>query len=469
MLSGTLRVLFRCAVVACSSGKLLTPVMLETLLLGSVAVLGVLFLVAVLAIKGWVPGAIGLFLLLAPLNYFYVLVFDWQITWAYAGTISEGAPALAKYAKDIVFLVIFLAWLLTLLTKKPGRQIQPHLLDRLVGLFIGYQVIMVIPAIAKIGLAPSLTALWLNSGYILMYIMMRTVFSRIDVWQVRMWASRMLLLGGGIALIGFWQFLRSPSVVDSSGLGAQTVVRAYSTMGSPNNLGMYLCILLLISLMWGLYRESFLKLVATLLVVGCLLLTVSMSSFFGAVLVVGLFMVKRKNWRSLLFTVGLIATSMALIDSLVPAVGSRVVASLMGEDQSWLLRVINWNQLWPTDFWALMYGAGGGVSGMTVSFSGIDLLADNQYLAVILQFGVVGIVIYGTLLAAGGRMALRESLRIWMPYSTKSEIAAGLLVILVAIWGSVVNILNVFPINAYFWSALAMVASSARGKVRASA
>jgi len=194
-----------------------------------------------------------------------------------------------------------------------------------------------------------------------------------------------------------------------------------------------------------------------------------MSSFFGAVLVVGLFMVKRKNWRSLLFTVGLIATSMALIDSLVPAVGSRVVASLMGEDQSWLLRVINWNQLWPTDFWALMYGAGGGVSGMTVSFSGIDLLADNQYLAVILQFGVVGIVIYGTLLAAGGRMALRESLRIWMPYSTKSEIAAGLLVILVAIWGSVVNILNVFPINAYFWSALAMVASSARGKVRASA
>jgi len=116
-----------------------------------------------------------------------------------------------------------------------------------------------------------------------------------------------------------------------------------------------------------------------------------------------------------------------------------------------------------------MYGAGGGVSGMTVSFSGIDLLADNQYLAVILQFGVVGIVIYGTLLAAGGRMALRESLRIWMPYSTKSEIAAGLLVILVAIWGSVVNILNVFPINAYFWSALAMVASSAKGEVRASA
>ena len=442
---------------------------LESLLLGSVVVLGILFLVAVLATKGWVPGAIGLFLLLAPLNYLYVLLFGWQVTWAYAGTISEGAPALAKYAKDIVFLVIFLAWLMTLLAKKPDRQVQSHVLDRLVGLFVGYQVIMVIPAIAKIGLVPSLTALWLNSGYVLMYIMMRTVFSGVGVWQVRMWASRMLLLGGGIALIGFWQFLFSPSVVDSSGVGSQTAVRAYATMGSPNNLGMYLCILLLMSLMWGLYRESFLKLGATLLVVGCLLLTVSMSSFFGAVLVVGLFLIKRKNWGSLLFAVGLVATSIALVDSLVPAVESRVVASLIGEDQGWLLRVINWSQLWPTDFWTLMYGQGGGVSGMTVSFSGIDHLADNQYLAVILQFGVVGVVIYGTLLAAGGHMALRESLKIWIPYSTKSEIVAGMLVILVAIWGGVVNILNVFPINAYFWCALAMVASSARGEVRASA
>lgn len=469
MLTCALRAPFRYEVTSQSIGGALMPMTLETILLGSIVAVVAIFLVAVLVVKRWVPQAAGLFLLLAPLNYFYVLVFGWQVSWGYAGTISEGAPALVKYAKDIVFLVIIFVWLLTLLSRKPNRRVRYHILDLLVGLFVGYQIIMVIPAIAEIGLVPSLTALWLNSGYALMYFMMRSVLSRCSIRQLKVWASRMLLLGGAIALIGFWQVFFGPSISNYTVGSFQNVTRAYATMGSPNNLGMYLCILLLMSLMWGLYQKSTLRLASTLLVTGCLLLTVSVSSVFGAALIVGLYLVKGRNWKRLLFVVGLVVAAMIFVTLLVPAVWIRVVNSLTGGEASWLLRVDNWRQLWPTDFWKIIFGAGGGVAGVTISFSGVNLLADNQYLAILLQFGIVGVVMYGALLVAGGNLALRESLKIGVPYSTTSKIVGGLIVVLFVIWGVVANVLNSFPMNAYFWCALAMVASAPRKEVSTSA
>ena len=72
-------------------------------------------LVGGLLILIWPRRALMLFLLLAPLNYFYVIAFNWQVTWEAAGGVSEGAPPFIKYAKDALFLVIAIACILALL------------------------------------------------------------------------------------------------------------------------------------------------------------------------------------------------------------------------------------------------------------------------------------------------------------------------------------------------------------------
>jgi hypothetical protein len=413
--------------------------------------------------------AFMLFLFLSPLNYFYVIAYNWQVTWEAAGSVSEGAPAFIKYAKDAVFLAIVIAWMLLFLIGRKKHQTGHQVLDWLVSLFVAYQVIMTIPAGIELGSLPALIALWQNTGYALCYFILRTVVSNASIASIRLWISRLVLMGGLVACIGIVYYFATTSSFQYVSGSYQGLNRAVSTMGAPTNLGLYLGGLLIVSLAADFYKMGIFQFCAALVMAVCLLLTVSMSALFGTLIGVALILVKRRRWRQLFFAGALALLGTVLATNLVPSIGQRVLTVLSGEDEAWLLRLENWRQLWPSDPAAFLYGVGGGAGGaMTVSFHDQGMLADNQYLAVFIQFGSIGVALLIGILMTGIMGGLYFQSASLAREIKNLRLAASLMVMLVTLGSVSGNLLNLFPINLYFWAALALVASI-RSKKTASA
>lgn len=408
----------------------------------------------------WPLRAFMLFLFLAPFNYFYVIAYNWQVTWEAAGSVSEGAPTFIKYAKDTVFLVIVIAWMLLFLIGRENQQTKHHVLDWLVSLFIAYQVVMAIPAGIELGSLPAVIALWQNTGYAFCYFILRAVMSNTSIESIRLWISRFVLVGGLVAGIGIAHYLSTTSSFQYVSGSYQGLNRAVSTMGAPTNLGLYLGGLLLVSLAVDFYKVGIFQFSAAMVMAVCLILTVSMSALFATLIGVVLILVKRRQWRQLFFAGTLAFWGAILAVNLVPSIGQRVLTIFAGEDQAWLLRLENWHQLWPSVPETLLYGVGGGAGGaMTVSFHDQGMLADNQYLAVLIQFGSIGLALFIGILSAGimGGLYFRSAL---LAHEIKNlRLAGSLMVVLVALGSMSGNLLNLFPINLYFWAALALVAS----------
>jgi O-antigen ligase len=109
----------------------------------------------------------------------------------------------------------------------------------------------------------------------------------------------------------------------------------------------------------------------------------------------------------------------------------------------------------------MLFGGGGGTGGaMTVAFHDVSGdLADNQYLATVIQFGLFGLLLYIGLLFTGAR-AFSSGPGKDDHNRPPIRLSGGIIVILAGLFGISGNILNVFPINLYFFSALALVATA---------
>ena len=411
--------------------------------------------------------AIGAFLLLAPFNYFYVIVFGWQVSWVEFGGVSEGAPAYVKYIKDVFFLMIVIAGLIQLPRRQKRWAHGGQLLDRLVTGFLIYQAAMTIPAAFEIGLTQALIALWQNCGYGLVYYILRPILSDCDIEKLRRFIVNLILVGGIVAGIGIAEFFRGSNTfqyVDGDYVGLN---RAISTLGSPSNLGVYLSFLLMATLTVGVHYRRTLQFAAFCLMAICLVLTVSMTSFTVTTVGVALILVVQRKWKwKLALIVGLLGMIGFYCISLVPMIRSRVVEAVSGRDESWLRRLDNWKTLWPGfENGTLCFGTGGGTGGsMTVAFYGQSDLSDNQYLATIIQYGMVGLGLYLGILLAGSLSILSVGERRKASFPATLRLAGGLIVIGVALSGVSMNVLSGFPINLYFWSALALIDASAKSR-----
>ncbi len=154
-----------------------------------------------------------------------------------------------------------------------------------------------------------------------------------------------------------------------------------------------------------------------------------------------------------------------LIILLIPQIGERIQMVLTGNDEAWQIRLTNWTSLWPSGSTQLLLGSGGGTGGaMTISFHDSGNLADNQYLALLIQFGIVGIFIYVGLLISGPLVGFFKHSKTNFSHNGNLEMAGLLVVSLTGLFGGVVNVLNAFPVNMYFWCALALVASRGGGE-----
>lgn len=429
----------------------------------SISILIILVFVALLLLLitlKWPIRVFGFFLILSPLNYFYVIAFDWQVSWEAMGGVSEGAPPFIKYAKDIVFLGILCSCFLAFLMNRKSWRMKLNTLDLVVSVFVCYQVIMIVPAVSNLGFLPAFIAMWQNTGYISCYFLLRLIISQDHFQHTQVWARNMLLLGGFIALIGIWQFFFGPApfrYISGTYLGLN---RAISTLGSPNILGMYLSFLLLISIVTYSYRINVIQMIAVFLITICLVLTVSMSSLFATLAGVVLILARRKDWKAVLLIVCLAVSGTILVVRWLPEIGERAWVVISGIDESWILRLDNWKELWPSDPLRLLFGSGGGTGGaITISFQKDDSVADNQYLALLIQFGFFGLALYASLLVIGISAVLKGPMCAELPDGVNMRMLAGVLVFLVTLLGLSANVLNAFPINAYFWSALALVGS----------
>jgi hypothetical protein len=403
--------------------------------------------------------AIGFFLLLAPFNYFYVIAFGWNVSWVESGGVSEGAPAFIKYAKDVFFLMIVLSGLIHVLLRRNKWARSGQLLDWLVSSFLIFQAAMTIPAAFRIGPAPALTALWQNCGYGLVYYMLRPILSDCDLLKLRRFIMGLILVGGVVAGIGIAQFFSGINTFQYVSGEYQGLNRAISTLGNPSNLGVYLSFLLMAILTVGVHFNRFLQVIVFCMMALCLFLTVSMTALVMTTVGIILIFILERKWSILILTALLGAVALCSI-SLVPVIQTRLAAAISGQDMAWLLRLANWQALWPTESGDLFFGTGGGTGGaMTVSFFDQGGLADNQYLATVIQYGIIGLGLYLGILLAGSLSILRVAGRRKESFSGTLRMAGGLIVIGVALFGVSANVLNVFPINLYFWSALALITS----------
>lgn len=399
------------------------------------------------------------FLFLAPLNYFYVLLFDWQVSWIASGGVSEGAPPLIKYAKDLIFLAILISWAVGVAAKpKQLGRLRLGVVDILVIAYIAYPALLLPMAGATIGFLAAAIAFWQNCGYALAYFMLRSTLLRTDIAELQFWSRLALGLGGSVAAVGIWQFFWGPRTFQYLSGPYEGANRAISTLGSPNGLGMYLGIVLVFAVATGAYRGRRLWVVPLLLIVVCLFLTLSMSSI--AATLVGLFLIACRDRRVRVSVAALSLGGFVMALGAGSAVLTRLRLAASGKDESWLLRIENWRELWPSDELRLLVGGGPGTGGaMTVSFFGGGV-ADNQYLAMVLQFGIIGFLVYVLLLASGAYRGVVASRYArsghWWPF----QLAAGVIVVVVSLFGVVANVMNVFPINLYFWTALAVQARS---------
>ena len=414
--------------------------------------------------------ALGLFLLVAPFNYFYVIVFGWRVSWVESGGVPEGAPVFIKYAKDVFFLMIVLASLIYLFLRRDKWAQSGQWLDWLVTGFLLYQVAMTAPAVFRIGAMPAMIALWQNCGYGVIYFLLRPILSNCDLKTMRRFVTFLLLMGGIVAGIGIAQFFSGINTFQYVSGEYKGLNRAISTLGNPSNLGLYLAFMMIMLLSVGVYSHRFLLTVAFCLMAVCLILTVSMTALFITVVSVVLILALRRK-RSMLLFAGVLGTAVFCCIWLSPGIRARLLTAMSGQDEAWILRLENWENLWPSNNYALLFGSGTGTDGsMTVSFYDQGGLADNQYLATLMQYGSLGLSLYLGIILLGSFRGLYMGIpnhRKAFSFGTL-RLAGGLVVIGCALAGVTANVMNVFPINLYFWSSLALIASTNTVKVRTS-
>lgn len=417
----------------------------------------VLLLGAVLAL--WLVGvirprrALAAFLCAALYNYWYVIGLGWSVAWASEGGVSEGAPTIIKYGKDLGFLGVCAAHLVWVAFRGVPNGFRLVPMDVLVYAVLGYGVLLSLPSLVLLG---PLTAIawWQNFGYALVYPCVRLALARSTIDDVRRTERWLYVHAAAVAVIGIVQFTVGPAPYAYLSGPYAGVNRAVSTLGNPNNFGFVLGLFAL----WALATRR--RSPANLLISGGGLLSLSVTAVGGSMAVAAALLLRqiRVGLLALLISAGLAG---ALVAALVaPTATTRVQRVLAGEDESMVARLENWQRLVPRNPLVAVLGQGTGQGGaITVSFHQNEgLLADNQYLALLTQYGAVGLVLFIALVGTTVLpLVLDETPRRgW----SEARLGAAAGVAAIAVFGVSANVLNMFPVNLLFWTLLAVSAGS---------
>lgn len=406
------------------------------------------------------------FLTLAPFNYFYVAAFGWQVSWVESGGVSEGAPPAIKYAKDIAAVAVYAVFLCSVMIARRRRDGAVPALSLLVASLLVWEVATTLLSLTTIPPRAACTALWQNAGYIGFYFLTRYVVAADPqrIWDTL--ARRMVVVTAAVSVYGIYQRYFDEDRFRYWLPSGEVRARAVSTLGQPNNLAYFLLFAICILIASRRPRSLPGRLMLGTAVAWCLLLTISMSALGAVIIVVPLLLLLERRLKllpliaaaSIAAVVGVIAIQVLSVET--GAIATRIGSVLAGDDPSVQARLTYWSAVLHRTTWEWLIGTGPGTGGsITVSFFAAGDV-DNNYLAVVLQFGVIGMLLLATICVLAIYESLETCLRSARSRENAVPVAAHVvrlgIVVSLLIVSTSANVLNMFPISMFFWVFLAL-------------
>lgn len=374
-------------------------------------------------------------------------------------TTRADIPGVFKIVRDLVWGLVLYLFVLQLLLKRNRLQIAPGLL-LLIVLYIVYVFVQSLRFYIEKNETDMFVLLLANRNaleYIpLLFIPQFLIKSKAELVK---FTNFMIVLFFVLALIGIFQFKmggsnRFYSLADPS--GAQ--FRATGTMNNPSAFGITvnLGIILLIGNIkhavkfLSIYKGVFIRLTILIIMFLASISAKSLSSV--AALLSGLAclsLLKRKAGYILLLIFYAIISCILIFD--------KVINTVNLTSPSFLIRLGLWKTAVPNVFHSFWIGYGTGSYGATAGTLGINQITDNYYLSLLLQYGIIGFVIFFLIVF----VIFFKTLRLLKTEKdlVLNSIVTSLLACIVALL--TVNLagdfLEAFPINVWFWLFLGLL------------
>jgi O-antigen ligase len=285
-------------------------------------------------------------------------------------------------------------------------------------------------------------------------------------------ANLMIFAATLLAIYGIYQRLsgmKTPSSwVYADAEGGAT--RVFSTIDNPNDLGALMLLISPIAISFVIFSRNLLDKVmygvVTVLMLTCMLFTLSRGAWIGLICAVLMYVVLTKNWKLL---AALVVVGLA-VAFFVPSLSHRLTLVF---DDSYLSKAKHGGRLqfWPRalHIWQHnpIFGAGLGLVGDSVAIvkkvPGATWI-DNQYIKVIGETGLVGILSYLAMLftpiVSGFKWLRSQQERHTLGYALNTGIVSALFGFLVE--NFVEGVFETWVISTYFWVLVAMLLANMR-------
>jgi hypothetical protein len=367
-------------------------------------------------------------------------------------------PAWQKVLRDIpiagLLLIASLTW--TSRSRKPSDDLTANFTLALLGL----AVIMLIDYLVR----HTHTADFLVSlRYYVGYPLVALAVARLDFSdaEIRRFAQLFVVVG---ALEGVLAVLNSAGVVGNNyyaqgviPIGGHIFARAVGTLGNPNNLGLFLGFPLLLVFYRAVFSGWRRKVSFALIALGVLATfskTAAIALGFAIVLEQVTQKEGRPNWRRVVLLVGmsvlfLLVTFVYRVHGVFTA-GALLGARTAGDPETLHHIVSSLSSL----------AVGSGYGSITAPGAGFQTAADNMLLAIAVEGGIIGLVIFVALVLSGFRFMARAR-RVACSPMTRSLFSYGVFFLVYAMASSSFRL---FPGAVLFWIAAGLAATLASRK-----
>lgn len=311
------------------------------------------------------------------------------------------APVLPTMLVLALSLASFLALFLSLLCRS-GKSLRYYTINKYIYI---YAFAYMYATISSVTLKGSLMGGLLSVFFMLFFTVV--VNSIRTKGQLNAIMFLLVLAGVIVSLYGFYQFMfpeKYSGVWHDREMFESISFRVYSTLDNPNVLGEYFLLLIPLSFACFLNKRNIIMktffLVATGIMMLCLILTYSRGCYVGILVAFGVFLVMLDRRFILLGIFGLFLLPFILPETII----NRFLSIGNMDDSSTSYRVYIWfgTIAMLKDYWLCGIGPGTGAFNLVYpayAFNSISAPhSHNLFLQIICDAGVVGIVIFGFVL-----------------------------------------------------------------------
>lgn len=296
-----------------------------------------------------------------------------------------------------------------------------------------------------------------TASAVMLFILIATLFA--DKKSIELLLKALILSAIPPLVVGFYQQFTGTGDIRTEGFN-----RIYATFTHPNTYAFYLVILLLTcSTLLMEAKKNWLR--------------ITYGVLCGAMIVSLIFTYARMPWFSLLIGIGILALiryrRLLLAGPVILAVVLIFVPSILGRFEeafgfsegqgSMFFRVEMWRYLLPKFYSSPIVGNGlGSFSNYAQTSLGYFYLPHNDYVRLLVDTGIIGLISYIASLYGLVRGAIRSYLYIEDEQLRILGLVLAVVVLVYVFGGLTENLFRAGTTQAYFWTLAGMVAAAAR-------